>query len=473
MSACPEGKRRRTDTFHPLLDEHKAVGAVLLSGERSRDHFDRHVGHLTTPPRTFQQLRDALQTAWFQIPLEIYQHLTESLPARLVDVFAAKGAPECKGGGNWRSPVKPSDQPHGLARFPHTIIRERPCRESNPVRLVGRRVEFVGGCVPDVIKVPCSVHDRVEDTRAEHFRTGYRAVHPPDFCRRHRRDAEWTCTLSPLTSQTPHTQHKENGWFRPALLFARSTNSCARGSAGAVAERLRQIRNTPGLHYVVAGLQRLSTLVPARGELRRKLARCSLGAPPPYRTRGYHLCPGPALPDRGDKILACPGHQLPKADITRYLQPDLVLVHASTSPGARAASCCVRVIDPLQCLVSVRLVSDSFSGPRSSMLGQGGFAHMLLNRQFSRNSFSMRPRWLSGQPARLHHGEPGSIPGRVTPGYSHVGIVPGDTTGQRVFSGISSLTPPFHKHLNHLIGSQDLAIKSRPNLFTHSLTLSR
>ncbi|KAJ8885985.1 hypothetical protein PR048_012191 [Dryococelus australis] len=36
-----------------------------------------------------------------------------------------------------------------------------------------------------------------------------------------------------------------------------------------------------------------------------------------------------------------------------------------------------------------------------------------------------------------HQGEPRSIPGRVTPGFSHVGIVPDDTAGRRVFSGIS------------------------------------
>ncbi|KAJ8880464.1 hypothetical protein PR048_016934 [Dryococelus australis] len=56
-----------------------------------------------------------------------------------------------------------------------------------------------------------------------------------------------------------------------------------------------------------------------------------------------------------------------------------------------------------------------------------------------------------------HQGEPGSIPGRVT-GFSHVGIAPDDAVGRRC----SVLT------LIILIGSQDLAVKSRPNLFTHS-----
>ncbi|KAJ8890858.1 hypothetical protein PR048_010367 [Dryococelus australis] len=53
-----------------------------------------------------------------------------------------------------------------------------------------------------------------------------------------------------------------------------------------------------------------------------------------------------------------------------------------------------------------------------------------------------------------HQGEPGSIPGRVTPGFSHVGIVPDDATGWRVFSEISLLPHPLfpallHTHHNH------------------------
>ncbi|KAJ8866641.1 hypothetical protein PR048_032502 [Dryococelus australis] len=97
---------------------------------------------------------------------------------------------------------------------------------------------------------------------------------------------------------------------------------------------------------------------------------------------------------------------------------------------------------------------------------------------------------------------------RVTPGSSHVGIVPDDAAGRRVFSGISRFPRPFipallHTHLKHLhrlsrppgseplkslhpfkflpplqsnaapysphftlIGSQNLAVKSRPNLST-------
>ncbi|KAJ8866087.1 hypothetical protein PR048_033611 [Dryococelus australis] len=48
-----------------------------------------------------------------------------------------------------------------------------------------------------------------------------------------------------------------------------------------------------------------------------------------------------------------------------------------------------------------------------------------------------------------HQGEPGS-----TPGFSHVGIVPDNAAGRRVFSGISRFPRPFipalpHNHLNH------------------------
>ncbi|KAJ8877412.1 hypothetical protein PR048_021866 [Dryococelus australis] len=49
---------------------------------------------------------------------------------------------------------------------------------------------------------------------------------------------------------------------------------------------------------------------------------------------------------------------------------------------------------------------------------------------------------------------PGSIPGRVTPGLSHVGIVPDDAAGPRFFSGISRFSCPcipalLHSHLNN------------------------
>ncbi|KAJ8867679.1 hypothetical protein PR048_031482 [Dryococelus australis] len=75
-----------------------------------------------------------------------------------------------------------------------------------------------------------------------------------------------------------------------------------------------------------------------------------------------------------------------------------------------------------------------------------------------------------------HQGESGSIPGKVAPGFSHVVIVPDDAcTCQRVFSGISRFLPSLHpgaapySYRFTLIGSLDVDVKSRPNLFTHSL----
>ncbi|KAJ8894532.1 hypothetical protein PR048_007189 [Dryococelus australis] len=71
-----------------------------------------------------------------------------------------------------------------------------------------------------------------------------------------------------------------------------------------------------------------------------------------------------------------------------------------------------------------------------------------------------------------HQGEPSSIPGRVAPGFSHVGIVPVDAADRWVFSGISRF-PAFHHSgaapyspLFILIGSQDLDFNDHPNLST-------
>ncbi|KAJ8867819.1 hypothetical protein PR048_031624 [Dryococelus australis] len=60
---------------------------------------------------------------------------------------------------------------------------------------------------------------------------------------------------------------------------------------------------------------------------------------------------------------------------------------------------------------------------------------------------SRRTREWSFAPS--HQGKPGSLPGRVTPGFSHVGIVPEDAAGRRDFSGISRFSPPFIPTLLH------------------------
>ncbi|KAJ8888932.1 hypothetical protein PR048_008426 [Dryococelus australis] len=87
------------------------------------------------------------------------------------------------------------------------------------------------------------------------------------------------------------------------------------------------------------------------------------------------------------------------------------------------------------------------------------------------NRLTSQPPW----PLTLlasHLGEPGSIPGRITPGFSQVGIVPDDAAFRRVFSGISFFPPPFYSGATpysplFTLESQDLDVKSRPNLFNH------
>ncbi|KAJ8897299.1 hypothetical protein PR048_002645 [Dryococelus australis] len=89
---------------------------------------------------------------------------------------------------------------------------------------------------------------------------------------------------------------------------------------------------------------------------------------------------------------------------------------------------------------------------------------------------SDRPGGHGGVVVRLlpsHHGATCSISGGVTPGFSHVGIVP-ESLG---FLGILSFPPPLHSSAApypprfNLIGSQQLSVQSRPNLFNRSLAL--
>ncbi|KAJ8869240.1 hypothetical protein PR048_030812 [Dryococelus australis] len=63
------------------------------------------------------------------------------------------------------------------------------------------------------------------------------------------------------------------------------------------------------------------------------------------------------------------------------------------------------------------------------------------NRQVRRDNIAGGPRWCSGQ-TTARPGEPGSIPCGVAPRFSHVGIVPDDGAGRRVFSGISHFPRP-------------------------------
>ncbi|KAJ8886288.1 hypothetical protein PR048_012498 [Dryococelus australis] len=73
-----------------------------------------------------------------------------------------------------------------------------------------------------------------------------------------------------------------------------------------------------------------------------------------------------------------------------------------------------------------------------------------------------------------HRRETDSIPGRVTARFFHVGIVPDNAAGRQVFSGISHFAALSFRCCCiltsiPLIDFQDLAVKSLPNLVTHSL----
>ncbi|KAJ8875985.1 hypothetical protein PR048_023893 [Dryococelus australis] len=86
---------------------------------------------------------------------------------------------------------------------------------------------------------------------------------------------------------------------------------------------------------------------------------------------------------------------------------------------------------------------------------------------------------LATDTARLPPRRTGFNPRPVHSGLLQVGIVADDATGRRDFSRRSPVSPhtphqsgaaPSSPHFT-LIGSQDIAVKSRPNIFTHSLTL--
>ncbi|KAJ8866546.1 hypothetical protein PR048_032405 [Dryococelus australis] len=67
-------------------------------------------------------------------------------------------------------------------------------------------------------------------------------------------------------------------------------------------------------------------------------------------------------------------------------------------------------------------------------------------------------------------GEPGSIPGRVT-GFSHVGIMPDDVVGRRIFSGISRFSRPFIPALLHIHSNRHHRL-SRPRYNRNILFLT-
>ncbi|KAJ8887533.1 hypothetical protein PR048_013749 [Dryococelus australis] len=78
-----------------------------------------------------------------------------------------------------------------------------------------------------------------------------------------------------------------------------------------------------------------------------------------------------------------------------------------------------------------------------------------------------------------YQGEPGSVPGEVTPEFWHVGIMPDDAAGRRVFSGISRFSCPFIPALTHThLDSPSSALKTSmlratqvSSLFTHYMDI--
>ncbi|KAJ8895243.1 hypothetical protein PR048_000568 [Dryococelus australis] len=85
---------------------------------------------------------------------------------------------------------------------------------------------------------------------------------------------------------------------------------------------------------------------------------------------------------------------------------------------------------------------------------------------------SPRHPFRAGSLLASHQCEPGLIPNRVTPGVSHVGIVPDDAADWRVFSGISGIPRLFipallHTHLNR---PHRLALKTSLLRTTHPPT---
>ncbi|KAJ8893529.1 hypothetical protein PR048_006127, partial [Dryococelus australis] len=76
--------------------------------------------------------------------------------------------------------------------------------------------------------------------------------------------------------------------------------------------------------------------------------------------------------------------------------------------------------------------------PEYASCYSGGQCSMSFN--VTENRYCIEALWCIGQ--TTHLGEPGSIPGKVTPGFTHVRIVLDDAAGRRVFSRISRFPRP-------------------------------
>ncbi|KAJ8887887.1 hypothetical protein PR048_007371 [Dryococelus australis] len=122
-------------------------------------------------------------------------------------------------------------------------------------------------------------------------------------------------------------------------------------------------------------------------------------------------------------------------------------------------------------IIDFRMYSHTLAYIWSSLTTCCRFASILVTAASTRNMYAKDCVWTPRLAVNLlasHEGELGSIPGRVTPEYTHVVIVPDDGAGRRVFLGISLFPCTLIPALLHtsiiLIGPQDLAVKS-PSIY--------
>ncbi|KAJ8872383.1 hypothetical protein PR048_025987 [Dryococelus australis] len=138
---------------------------------------------------------------------------------------------------------------------------------------------------------------------------------------------------------------------------------------------------------------------------------------------------------------------IPEAELQQGFRKELCVVYLH-------CDCIVR-----ERVIKLRFALDAIEPPVS------GFAPY-LSRISVHVGGTMGAVWTT---LASHQGELGSIPGQVT-AFSQVGIVTDDAVGRRVFSGISRFPAPSFRRRSiftsiTLIGSEELDVKRRPNIF--------
>ncbi|KAJ8893460.1 hypothetical protein PR048_006058 [Dryococelus australis] len=118
------------------------------------------------------------------------------------------------------------------------------------------------------------------------------------------------------------------------------------------------------------------------------------------------------------------------------------------------------------------LWSGDHLGTRAWSFGIGQLGRNAGSLAFMQWEFRVFP---TAVPLASHQGKSSSISGQIIPAFSHVGIVPDDAAGRRVFSGISRFPRLFipallHTHLNRPYQLSRPRCSEPPNRFTHSPT---